>query len=167
MFKLFLFFWLFFFSACSTKRAPYIEPKHPPLLKHQPHSYKLHNKNHITTKLLLSYEKWQGVKYCYGGESNNGIDCSSLVQQIYKEAFHIKLPRTTKEQIKKGIKITKKELKEGDLLFFKTSYKELHTGIYLEKGNFIHASSKYGVSLANIHNPYWRSRYYQAKRLLY
>ena len=95
------------------------------------------------------------------------MDCSALVQRIYKEAFNIKLPRTTKEQIKVGKAVSKKALKEGDILFFKTSYNVLHSGIYLEKGEFIHASSTEGVILSNIHNPYWRAKYYQARRLLY
>ena len=155
---------LFLFSACSS--APKTYKKLP--TSHKNHiTYKLQKKNFVTTTLYKEYEKWAGVKYCYAGEDKNGIDCSALVQRIYKEAFNIKLPRTTKQQIKVGKRVSKKSLKEGDILFFKTSYSVLHTGIYLEKGEFIHASSKYGVILSNIHNPYWRAKYYQARRLLF
>jgi lipoprotein Spr/probable lipoprotein NlpC len=118
-------------------------------------------------KLYDLYEKYAGVKYCYGGTNQNGIDCSALVQNIYKEAFGITIPRTTKQQIKVGILVEKKSLKEGDILFFKTSYKNLHSAIYLEKGEFIHASSKHGVTRSSIHNPYWRARYLEARRILY
>ncbi len=155
---------LFFFSACSSTPKTY--KKLP--TSHKTHvTYKLQKKNFVTTTLYKEYEKWAGVKYCYAGEDKNGIDCSALVQRIYKEAFNIKLPRTTKQQIKVGKRVSKKSLKEGDILFFKTSYTVLHTGIYLEKGEFIHASSRYGVMLSNIHNPYWRAKYYQARRLLF
>jgi lipoprotein Spr/probable lipoprotein NlpC len=151
------------FSACSSTPKPYKKFLLPQKKKV---SYRLHKKNYITTKLYLSYEKWAGTKYCYGGNDCSGIDCSALVQQIYKEAFHMKIPRTTKEQIKEGKRVSKKHLKEGDLLFFKTSYHVLHVGIYLERGEFIHTSSKHGVILSNIHNPYWRAKYYEARRLL-
>lgn len=152
------------FSACSTTQPKY---KKLPPQQTKKRSYKLHKKNFVTTTLYKEYEKWAGVQYCYGGASKRGMDCSALVQRIYKEAFNIKLPRTTKEQIKVGKAVSKKALKEGDILFFKTSYNVLHSGIYLEKGEFIHASSTEGVILSNIHNPYWRAKYYQARRLLY
>jgi len=151
------------FTSCSVPPKQY---KKFPLPKKRKISYKLHKKNYITTKLYLSYEKWAGTKYCYGGNDCSGIDCSALVQNIYKEAFHIKIPRTTKKQIKVGKRVLKKDLKEGDIIFFKTSYNVLHVGIYLERGEFIHASSKHGVILSNIYNPYWRAKYYEARRLL-
>ena len=154
---------LLLLNACSTTPKTY--KKIP--LKQKTVTYKLQKKNHITTKLYKAYQRWAGVKYCYAGESKNGIDCSALVQTIYSEAFHIKLPRTTKEQLKIGKKIKKSALKEGDILFFKTSNRVLHSGIYLEKGIFIHASSKFGVILSNIHNPYWREKYFQARRILF
>ena len=150
---------ILFFVACSSQPTPHYSLDQP--------SYKLQNENLITQKLYRSYRKWQGVPYCYGGESKECIDCSAFVQKIYKEAFDIKLPRTTKEQLKVGLLIPKKELKEGDLLFFRTSYKGLHTGIYLENGNFIHASSSYGVKVSSIKNSYWKSHYYQARRILF
>lgn len=152
------------FSACSTTQQTYKKLSSRQAKKT---SYKLHKKNFITTTLYKEYKKWAGVRYCYGGEDENGIDCSALVQRIYKEAFNIKLPRTTKQQIKVGKSISKQLLQEGDILFFKISYNNLHSGIYLEKGKFIHASSKYGVTLSSIHNPYWRAKYYKAKRCLY
>ncbi len=151
------------FSACST--TPKVSKKLPTQEKKV--SYKLHKQNFVTQALYREYKRWAGVQYCYGGEDRQGMDCSALVQTIYKEAFNIKLPRTTKEQIKRGKRVSKKSLKEGDILFFKTSYNVLHTGIYLERGAFIHASSKYGVILSNIHNPYWRAKYYTARRILY
>jgi len=152
------------FGACSSSPKPYREFALPKQKKKV--SYKLHKKNYITTKLYLSYEKWAGTKYCYGGTDCSGIDCSALVQQIYKEAFGKKIPRTTKKQIRMGKRVSKKSLKEGDILFFKTSYRIMHVGIYLERGEFIHASSKHGVILSNIYNPYWRAKYYTARRLL-
>jgi len=155
---------VFLFSACSSTPKTY---KKVPIHHNRSVTYKLHKNNFVTSQLYREYKKYAGVAYCYGGSDQNGFDCSALVQRIYKEAFNIKLPRTTKEQIKKGRKVSKNSLKEGDILFFKTSYNVLHSGIYLERGEFIHASSSEGVTLSNIRNPYWRAKYYQARRLLF
>jgi lipoprotein Spr/probable lipoprotein NlpC len=153
-------------SGCSTT-AP--EPKPLPIKKHTllTPTHTEQKDMPLRAKLYAAYEKYAGVKYCYGGTNKSGIDCSALVQNIYKEAFGIHIPRTTKEQIKIGKKVSKKELREGDILFFRTSYKTLHSAIYLQKGEFIHASSKHGVSLSSIHNPYWRNKYLQARRIFF
>lgn len=151
---------VFLFSACSTHK------KYNALSKYHSNNYTIQEHNTIKQRLYQSYKKWAGVHYCYGGADHSGIDCSALVQQIYKEAFHLNIPRTTKQQITIGTAVVKKDLKEGDLLFFKTSYKGLHSGIYLQNGDFIHSSSKYGVTLSNLKNPYWKKRYYKARRLI-
>jgi len=152
---------LMLFSACSTK-TPYASL----------HKYKKNQKTHfkksqsILDTLYQEYNKWKGVRYCYGGASKNGVDCSALVQIIYKEAFHIKIPRTTQQQAKIGYRVEKYKAKAGDIVLFKTGYKTKHSGIYLEKGDFLHASTKYGVVISNINNPYWRSVYWQTRRVL-
>jgi lipoprotein Spr/probable lipoprotein NlpC len=156
---------LLFLTACSSREQP--KPLPIPLpQKKKAINYTLHKQNFVTQQLFSAYKKWAGTHYCYGGENTKGIDCSALVQKIYKEAFNMDIPRTTKEQIKIGYKVSKSNLQEGDILFFKTSYKTLHSGIYLERGYFIHTSSKKGVTISTIHNPYWRAKYYQARRVL-
>ena len=162
---------LIFFSGCSTKATPSIKRKE--ILKlntnfsqNKMPSYRLKNKNAITQALYAQYKKWYNSPYCYGGTSKNGIDCSSLVQQIYYAAFALRVPRTTKKQAKIGYRVPRHETQEGDLLLFKTGYNAYHSGIYLESGNFINTSTKHGVTISNLNNPYWRSTYWQARRVL-
>ena len=160
---------LLFVGGCSTKgahayKASLNSHKTPTKKKSPP--YTLVEKNAITLALYDEYLKWYGVPYRLGGSTYNGVDCSSLVQSIYRDAFGIRVPRTTKEQAKVGYKINKSSLKEGDLLLFKTGYNVRHSGIYLEKGNFLNASTFYGVTISNINNPYWRSKYWQSRRVL-
>ena len=140
-------------SALKTYKKP--EPKYKP--KH---------KAWVTTALYKEYQKWHATPYKYGGTSLSGIDCSSFIQNVYFDAFNIRLPRTTKEQVKKGYFVKKNSIREGDLIFFKTSFNERHTGIIIEKEKFMHVSTKHGVTVSSIHNPYWKDKYWQARRLL-
>ena len=116
-------------------------------------------------KLYSQYKEWKGVRYRFGGLSKRGIDCSGLVYLTFKSKFGLKLPRTTKMQANIGKSVKKGSLKAGDLVFFKTSYKVRHVGIYLEKGRFMHASKKKGVMISKLKEPYWSSKYWKARRI--
>ena len=163
---------LLLLSGCSTKSSPNARRSYLANLNKiaQPQKedppYRLQSTNSIKEALYEEYKKWYGVKYCYGGSSKNGVDCSALVQIIYKDAFNLKVPRTTKEQAKAGYKISKSKIAEGDLVLFKTGWNTRHSGIYIEKGNFLHASSKHGVTISNLNNPYWKNKYWQTRRVL-
>jgi hypothetical protein len=75
----------------------------------------------------------------------------------------IELPRTAREQAKVGKKVSFKNLKYGDLLFFATSksrYRITHVGMYLGNGWFTHASTtKSKVVYSNI----YKSRYFKSR----
>jgi len=120
----------------------------------------------ITMALLQEYKKWHATPYRLGGLGENGIDCSSLIQQIYKDAFGIVLPRTAQSQAEKGRQVSKESIKAGDLIFFKTGANERHAGIVIEEGKFIHSSQKYGVIISQLSNPYWKNTYWQSRRVL-
>lgn len=162
---------LLIFSGCSTKSTPYTKRKYQQNLLRKPRpqaeiSFRQNKNSAIKEALYEEYQKWKGVKYCFGGTDKNGIDCSAFVQVIYRDALGVRVPRTTKEQAKRGNYVQKRALKEGDLVLFKTGYNSRHSGIYVEKGNFLHASSKHGVSISNLNNPYWRSKYWQSRRVI-
>lgn len=105
-----------------------------------------------------------GVPYHYGGNNPNGFDCSGLVQYSFAEAG-ITVPRTTSRQLNFFTKISRSELQAGDLVFFKTSKRQLHVGIMLNSKSFVHApSSGKEVTTAKLANPYWKSRFLKAGR---
>lgn len=112
------------------------------------------------------YQQWRGTPYRLGGTSKAGIDCSAFVQIGLAEVFQQKLPRTTGEQVRQGKWVAITELKEGDLVFFKTGRTLRHVGIYLGESRFLHASTSQGVMISNLKNPYWRSTYWQARRVI-
>lgn len=116
-------------------------------------------------KLLPHVDEWYGTKYRMGGTSKSGIDCSAFVQAVYISAFAVTLPRTAREQFKASRIISATELKEGDLLFFNTIGGVSHVGIYLQNNKFVHASSKLGVTISDIFDPYYIKRYIGAGRI--
>lgn len=86
-----------------------------------------------------------GTPYVWGGTSSNGVDCSGLTQNVYKENG-VNIPRTSQEQYAytSNNRITNKaDLKEGDLVFFKgytnSATNPGHVGIYIGNGQYIHA----------------------------
>lgn len=122
----------------------------------------------VTTELRNHLKQWKGTPYKLGGDSLNGIDCSAFVQRTFNDKFDIALPRTTLAQTSQGIKISKDNLKPGDLIFFKTNWRGgsgLHVGIYNGNDQFIHASTTKGVMTSSLNEKYWKQRFYQARRL--
>lgn len=112
------------------------------------------------------FDKWAGTPYRDGGMDKRGIDCSGFVQQTYYRLFGISLPRTTKIQAKSGNKIARSELKPTDLVFFKTGFFDKHVGIYKGNGQFMHVSTKRGVSLSDLADVYWNDHFWQARRII-
>lgn len=116
--------------------------------------------------IIGTASRFLDTPYLFGGEGPTGIDCSSMVQQVFRE-HRIDLPRTALEQSKVGKEVPAGELQEGDLVFFHTyaSYPS-HVGIYLGDGKMIHASSGSGkVTVSDINSGYYKSRFIGAKRV--
>lgn len=81
-------------------------------------------------KIIKEAEKYLGVKYVLGGKSKNGIDCSGLVQLVYKNSLGIILPKHSWDQKEMGVKIKLENVKTGDLIFLiKKKNGHKHVGI--------------------------------------
>jgi peptidoglycan DL-endopeptidase LytE len=107
-----------------------------------------------------------GTRYRFGGTTRRGLDCSSFVQQVFKE-LDVSLPRTAREQFEVGNRVASADLQKGDLVFFRTyaSFPS-HVGIYLGNNRMIHASSRdRRVVISTLNTSYYRSRYIGAKRI--
>ena len=118
-------------------------------------------------KLYIEAAEWMGVPYRTGGESKRGTDCSGLTCQIYKKVYHTKLSRNTEGQKKESSKVAKRNLREGDLVFFTSSRsgrKVAHVGIYLKDGKFIHASTSQGVIVSRLDEPYYTKHWISGGR---
>ena len=115
-------------------------------------------------KLYKHYNEWRGVKYREGGMSKKGVDCSGFVHIAYKNKLHKSIPRSTELMSETGKPVNIKKLRPGDVVFFKTGFKVRHVGIYVGKGEFIHASSSRGVMKSKLSNPYWLDAYWMSRR---
>ncbi|NCD25248.1 MAG: hypothetical protein EOL86_06620 [Deltaproteobacteria bacterium] len=114
--------------------------------------------------LLGQYEEWRGVPHRIGGTDKRGVDCSGLVQAVFRESFGTELPRTSAEQSRVGQAISLHESRPGDLVFFSDRAGD-HIGIIAEDGMFLHASSSAGVTLSELDN-YWLPRLKRVQRVL-
>ena len=109
-----------------------------------------------------------GSPYRYGGRSpREGFDCSGLVQYTHRQAG-IDVPRTARDQYKASRPVSRRQLRPGDLVFFRIDGRRIsHVGIYLGDGRFIHApSSGRKVTTARLDAPYWRRHYSGAGRFV-
>lgn len=120
----------------------------------------------VEKRILAEYRKWRGTRHQMGGTGSKGIDCSGFVKAVYRDAFRIKLPRTTREQAKLGKSTAFKDLQPGDLVFFKPPTYPRHVGIFLSQSEFVHASKKKGVTISKIDSQYWGKYYWTARRIL-
>jgi cell wall-associated NlpC family hydrolase len=82
-----------------------------------------------------------GTKYVWGGNGEKGYDCSGFTKEVF-EQYGVELPRNSWKQARVGKKVSRQNLRKGDLIFFNSQKQKRinHVGIYLGNGKFIHAS---------------------------
>ncbi|MBO6794455.1 MAG: C40 family peptidase [Balneolaceae bacterium] len=120
----------------------------------------------IRNKLDQALGDWRGTRYILGGTSKRGIDCSAFMQVVFKDYLGVNLPRTTREQMKVGSSIRRRNIRIGDMVFFKTGRTTYHVGVMINGEQFLHASTSSGVTISNIQNQYWVSTYLTTRRIL-
>lgn len=122
--------------------------------------------NSAVRRVLRAAYSVIGTPYVFGGTTPYGFDCSGFTQYAFASAG-VYLPRTADSQFYAGRSVPVSQLRPGDLVFF-TTYEPgaSHTGIYVGDGNFIHAGTSTGVTVASAFTSYWGARYYGACRVL-
>jgi len=122
-------------------------------------------------KLYTFIDEWMNRPYLLGGETKDGIDCSSFTQLLYINVYGLYVERTAEKQFKSKntSKFKGQEFfKEGDLVFFQPGNKErrvTHVGVYLKNGKFVNSTSFVkdtggsGVKISSLQYPFWEKRY--------
>jgi probable lipoprotein NlpC len=136
---------------------------HPPV---DPMPRVVTDSDELADQLREAVRTWEGTPHRLGGNDRRGIDCSGLVVQLYRDLFGYRLPRTTSALSKTGRAIDPGQLLPGDLVFFHLPDGKRHVGIYLDRGQFAHASTRRGVMISGLQEPYWQEAFWTARRLL-
>jgi len=112
--------------------------------------------------------RFLGLPYLWGGTSSFGFDCSGFVQMLYRQRG-IRIPRDAGPQSGwDGFQpVPRNKLKPGDLIFFgKSPDKVTHTGLYIGRGQFIHATTHLMpvVQISRLKEPHWSELFVAASR---
>ncbi len=117
-------------------------------------------------KLYKFIYEWIGTPYSFGGNTKRGIDCSAFAKTIYEKVFNTTILRNSRDIFSMTDPLSKDELKEGDLVFFKIKSRSIsHVGVYLGDNRFAHSSSG-GVKISNLNEPYYSRYFYKGGRIL-
>jgi len=133
-------------------------------------NYSPKKKRALVKQLIETATEQLGAKYLPGGTTAKGFDCSGLIYTTFKK-IEISLPRTTIEMAKIGATIDPDEIKEGDLIFFKTNGKSVinHVGMVVDvlsdEIQFIHAATSKGVMISSTKESYFKNAFVQANRI--
>ncbi len=125
------------------------------------------NSNNITNQKLYEFiDEWYAVPYKYAGKTKAGIDCSGFSCILYSTIYQKNISNSSKGLYEQAKKIDVDDLKEGDLVFFKIESKSVsHVGVYLQNNKFVHATTKKGVLISDLNEPYYKKYFYSAGRI--
>lgn len=107
--------------------------------------------------------------YLWGGTTPPNYDCSGLMQAAF-QSVRVWLPRDAYQQEAFTQNISFEELLPGDLVFFGSSQKATHVGLYLGDRCYIHSSGQkqgrngIGVDKLSEHGDEVSKSYYQQLR---
>lgn len=107
-----------------------------------------------------------GRPYVSGGSSpSRGFDCSGLVYWACA-CNGISVPRISRDQASAGTRITRGNLRPGDIVVFKIPRSGYHTGIYIGQSNFVHSPRpRARVRIESLNVNYWNRYYVTARRV--
>lgn len=116
-------------------------------------------------------DDWIGTRYRFGGTTKKGTDCSGFVYRLYQEVYKMDVGRqSSADLMSKTKRINKSNLREGDMVFFNINNRRggraSHVGVYLKDNKFIHATTRRGVIISDLNEPYYKRTYLGAGRVI-
>lgn len=124
--------------------------------------------NNKLDKIVKLAYKQLGKPYVWGTHGPSSFDCSGLTSYLYKQAYGVSISTSSRTQASYGYKVSKSNLRKGDLMFFATGGGGIsHVGIYVGDNKLVHASTpSTGVILSDINSRYYQKTFVTARRLL-
>lgn len=119
-------------------------------------------------EMIAHAKRFLGLPYTWGGTSSFGYDCSGFMQMLCRRRG-VMLPRDADPQSKwDGVRpVEKQNLQPGDLLYFGSTKRITHTGMYIGGGQFINFTThnKPMCQIDRLEEEYWSKLFVCARRL--
>ena len=117
-------------------------------------------------RIVQVAKKQVGDRYSAGSSGPSAFDCSGLTRYVYKVATGKELPHHSRSQYAKVKKVSRKNAKPGDLVFFFGGGAH-HVGIYIGNGKMVDAAGYgKGVRVSPISGSWWSRTYSGIGRIL-
>ena len=146
-------------SSTNSSKSKKVKEKYATILKVD--ESKIDN-----VKLYSFIDEWYGVPYKYGGKTKSGIDCSNFTSTLYSNIYSKTISGSSSSIFEQCKTISKSNLEEGDLVFFKIEGDKIsHIGVYLQNNKFVHATTKKGVMIDDLDEAYYKKYFFKGGRL--
>jgi cell wall-associated NlpC family hydrolase len=154
-------------TTVSTNNPPRTTTSNAPVAKPQPIPAPASN-GPLGQRIADYAKQFVGWRYVWGGHSPaaGGFDCSGLVYWVLNQNG-VSVGSSVGADLAVGSPVPADKLQPGDVLIWANTYTSgpSHSGIYLGGGRFVHAETySTGVTINNLSDAYYASRFYAARR---
>ena len=133
-------------------------------------SYASQEAMELKSALMSTAPEYIGVRYREAGYSPKyGFDCSGYTKYVF-DKVGIELTRSAVKQLSDGVIIAEEDLQPGDLVFYSGTGDDggfaSHVAMYIGNNQIIHASSTYGITIADFQGGPLYNNYQCARRVV-
>jgi len=154
------------FAACGPSKKITKEPQTKSIQETYAAILKVERRSISNIQLYSFIDEWYGIPYKYGAKSKKGIDCSNFVVLLYENVYKKNISGTASSLYQQCKNVSRSNLKEGDLVFFKIDSDNVsHVGVYLQNNKFVHASTKRGIVISDLDEEYYKKNFYKGGKL--